>query len=201
MVEPGANSTRLLNIGRLAFMPVVVVMICGLRASGLPSEQNTRVFAAAGVSDNNASGGDGKGEAWGCHAIFSSRVADRGLVGAVHDRQGQVDGEARPVAEPALDVDAALQLGRDEVVDDVQAEPRAAAVAAVVKNGSKIFAEMLGRDAAAVIGEGDADHARSERRGGDRQTARSPGRIGVDDRVHDEVGEDLREAARISVER
>src|SRR5262245_54398405 len=47
VVVPGANSTRLLKIGRPAFMPVVVVTICGLSASGLPSEQNTRVLADA----------------------------------------------------------------------------------------------------------------------------------------------------------
>src|SRR5215210_513183 len=54
VVEPGGNSTRLLNTGRPALMAVVVVTICGLRDSGFPSEQKTRVFAVAGCARRHA---------------------------------------------------------------------------------------------------------------------------------------------------
>jgi hypothetical protein len=34
-VEPGTNSTRVLKMGRPAFMPVVVVTICGFKGLGI----------------------------------------------------------------------------------------------------------------------------------------------------------------------
>ena len=79
-----------------------------------------------------------------------------------------VDGEARSLAEPALDVDVAVQAAGDEIVDDVQAEPGVAAAPAGGEERIEHLADRFsGGDAAAVVGEYDAHRglAAARRRG------------------------------------
>ena len=114
---------------------------------------------------------------------------------AVARRGGEPDGERRPTAGRALDVDrAAVQV--DERLDDRQSEPGAGAAALVRRAAEEAIEEparLLRRDALTGVGDGDR---RLLRVAFEAQRDRAVlGRVEV--RVRDEVRDDLTDPRRI----
>src|SRR5437763_15904625 len=69
----------------------------------------------------------------------------------------QADRELGELADPAVDLDRAAVLLRDDVPADRQAEPGAFAGRLCCEERLKQFAPDLGRDAGAVVADADLD--------------------------------------------
>src|SRR5918998_499683 len=99
-VEPGTNSTRLLKNGRAALMPVMVVIVCGLSDSGLPSEQNTSVLAVAIPPHSARQTASGTKFPIRISGTLQDKAAFRRAVRrSFRHHLGNVDGEARALTQ------------------------------------------------------------------------------------------------------
>src|SRR5688572_30487174 len=110
-----------------------------------------------------------------------------------------VDGEARALADLAVEVDAALQPVGHEIVDDVQAEASSPGASAGGEEGIEHLADVVLRDASPVVAENDPHGFGPGLADTDREPPALPLVIGMGNGIGEQVRQHLAEGAWIGV--